>query len=104
MQDEGRVQLYVDDLLVWGILGDTVPAVNGKLAECVYTQINLEIHYNQSQIIQVCTNQAPLSSLLVLMRRKNSRLTFSTPLSGCLQPAPSKLAFICMKTWALCTG
>ena len=45
VREQYWVQLFVDDLLVWGRLG--------KDKEVVYTHIHLQIHYNRNHIVQV---------------------------------------------------
>ena len=53
VRERSWLQLFVDDLLVWGRLGKSVVAEDGHSSKFVYTHIHLEIHYNNQQIVQI---------------------------------------------------
>ncbi|EED92654.1 endomembrane protein EMP70 precusor [Thalassiosira pseudonana CCMP1335] len=62
-QDQWFYQMYVDDLPVWGMVGEMLPDLDAakELKPYVYTKRTLKVSYNEDRIIKVDLTSDPAS-------------------------------------------
>jgi len=71
-------QMYLDDLPIWGVVGEMIPTGDGKddeLKPHVYTKRTLSIKYNKDRIVEVDLLSEPKSLVEV---KAGTKLTFET--------------------------